>query len=103
MAQAATKGCMQQGTGSAQSINLPMSNLWHSDMQGYRQSQTDKHTEEHVHTFVGLNLYLLPAIKQNVTAQRNEGTIYSNFEVFGELSGCQSFECSCGLNVHLTP
>lgn len=34
---------MQQATGSAQSINLPMSNLWHSDRQGHRQHGTDRH------------------------------------------------------------
>lgn len=38
----ATKGCMQQATRSAQSINLPMSNLWRSDRQGHSQRGTDR-------------------------------------------------------------
>lgn len=44
----ATKGCMQPATGSAQSINLPMSNLWRSDRPGHRQHVTDGQTHVRV-------------------------------------------------------
>lgn len=96
----ATKGCMQQATGSAQSINLPMSNLWHSDRQGHRQHGTDRHIiYKRTHTGKQTCLIILAV---TVHSGALKGRIYRTFEVFRELSWCQSFECSWGLNVLLT-
>lgn len=94
----ATKGCMQQATGSAQSINLPMSNLWHSDRQGHRQHGTDIHIQKDT-----WNQTCIPRLSSRwLNGYCLKGPIYGKCEVFMELSRCQSFECSWGLNVLLT-
>lgn len=89
---------MQPATGSAQSINLPMSNLWHSDKQGHGQTNLLTYTEGPMKP----NMYAwseFPVIKRLLL---KTCLIYGKCEVFRELSWCQSFECSWGLNVLLT-
>lgn len=75
------------------------------------RGQTDKHTVHtytrgHTWTHTRPNTYTSQILTYQMTcccAQKSLiGAIYSLFEVFRELSWCQSFECSCGLNVLLT-
>lgn len=67
LGRSATKGCMQQATRSAQSINLPMSNLWHSDKQGHRQPGTDRQTYVYMITHMSTHVGNLIGITRTLT------------------------------------
>lgn len=70
----ATMGCMQPATGSAQSINLPMSNLWHSDKLSHRrylhiqEIEMSQNTDTYSDTYM---LSWLALITLHVQADRN--------------------------------